>query len=50
MLVAIYLKFNTSIKFYLKFINGDLFKIYIYLKFKIIKNISGDSLFKNACT
>ena len=30
--------------------NGDLFKIYIYLKFNIIQNIRGDLSFKNACT
>ena len=44
--VAIYLKFKTSIKIYLKFVTGDLFLISIYLKYKIIQNISGDLSFK----
>ena len=44
--MAIHLKFKTLIKIYLKFMNGDLFQIYIYLKFKIIQNISGDLSFK----
>ena len=47
MLVAFYLKFETLIKIYIKFMNGDLFKIYIYLKFKIIQNISSDLSLEN---
>ena len=46
MLVAIYLKFKTLIKIYLKFINDDLFQIFIYVKFEIIQTISGDLSFK----
>ena len=37
MLVAIYLKFKTLIKIYLKFMNDDLFYLNLYL-FKIWNN------------